>query len=73
MKNEDLFHFLRNAEKIGKRKYKLMGLKNPKRIEELVELDLYFTTLVFLNRKEIETAAKEVSDEYEKNIEKNKW
>ena len=72
MKNEDLFHFLRNAENIGKRKYKLMGFKNPKRIEELVELDLYFTTMVFLNRQEIETAAKQVSDEYEKNVKKNK-
>ncbi len=72
MDNEDLFHYLQNAEKIGKRKYKLMGFKNPKRIEELVELDLYFTTLVFLNRKEIEVAAKQVSDEYEMNVKKNK-
>ena len=72
MKNEDLFHYLRNAENIGKRKYKLMGFKNPKRIDELVELDLYFTTMVFLNGKEIVTAAKRVSDEYEKNVKKNK-
>jgi hypothetical protein len=49
-----------------------MGYKNPKRIDKLVELDLYFTTMVFLNRQEIVTTAKQVSDEYEKNVKKNK-
>ena len=38
--------------------------------EKLVELDLYFTTMVFLNRQEIVTAAKAVSDEVERNRKK---
>ena len=70
MDNEELFHYLHNAKRIGRRKYKLMGFKNPKRIDELVELDLYFMTMVFLNRQEIVTAAKQVSDEIERNRKK---
>lgn len=59
----DLFHYLRNAEEIARRKYQLVGFKNKKMIDQLVEFDIEFANFVYLHRKELETAIRELEDE----------
>lgn len=42
--------FLKMANKLNRKKYRLIGIKNPEKINRLLELDSEYFTFLFLHR-----------------------
>jgi len=63
MENNDLFHFLKKAEKVRYKKYRLMGITDKYLIRQLLDLDnLYFFNM-WLHRKDTDEAIQSLRDE----------
>ena len=63
MEYNDLFHFLKKAQRVNTKKYKLLGIKNIDLIHKLVEYDSLYFTYMFYHRKDIDDSIQSLRDE----------
>ena len=63
MEIDDLFHFLKKAQRVNTKKYKLLGIKNIDLIHKLVEYDSLSFTYMYLHRKDVEESIESIRDE----------
>lgn len=66
MKKNDknsVLYFYHTANKINRQKYKMLGIKNEKLLEKLVNFDARYFLYMYNHRLEFDKAIKELEDE----------